>query len=102
MFTSKPIEASRYFNIDAQGAGKSYALAHARKVHAQWFIEPTARTIAVLSRSFEHHVSRNSDQLQLYRHNVIFNVAPRPRPRPRDPAIPLAGTVFDPRRYRRL
>ncbi len=32
---------------------------------------------------------------QLHTHNILFNLVPRRR----DPANPLAGTVFDPRRY---
>lgn len=34
---------------------------------------------------------------QLHTHNILHNV----RLRPCDPVLPLAGTVFDPRRYRR-
>ncbi|ANL12050.1 MULTISPECIES: hypothetical protein [unclassified Rhizobium] len=92
------IVSIEYYGDRAYGHGKSFALAAAidaaRQSKGFWLI-PGHPVV-----SFDHRTTRHQEaELQLYTHNILFNV--RPRPRPRDPALPLAGTVFDPRRYRR-
>lgn len=93
-----------------EGNGKSYALAHAMDVIAQVGGYVTARERTVHYEPLHEHrvsagllwgmakaVAWKQAEPQLHTHNVLFNIAPRPR----DPATPLAGKDFDPRRYRR-
>ncbi|WP_425639073.1 hypothetical protein [Agrobacterium radiobacter] len=98
MFTSKPIEASRYYDIDAQGNVVIVPVpdAEQRTVHAEWVYGPDERTIPFLWGMAKGEARRRAEP-QPHTHNILFNI----RPRPRDPVMPLAGTVFDPRRYRR-
>lgn len=105
-----PIMAIEYMR---EGNGKSYALAHAigsgsiAVEQSGQFVTARERTVH-FEPLYEHHVSpafiwgmaqaeaRRRTEPQLHLHNIIHNIAPRPR----DPATTLAGTVFDPRRYR--
>ena len=99
MFTSRPIaiEKIAYYDVDEQG----YRIV----VPVPDFDAPTV----VFEPLYEHFVSHafiwgmaKAEALKraepsLLTHNILCNVAPRPR----NPTTPLAGTVFDPSRYRR-
>jgi len=81
------------------GRGKTTALGAVADIH-----RAVGREVYAIGnvRTYEHKTSREGEP-RLHLHNVLFNVAPRRIQIAADPSnpVPLAGTVFDPRRYRR-
>ncbi|WP_429819168.1 hypothetical protein [Ensifer sp. B1-9] len=93
----QPIEAVNYYDVNADG--------NIVIVPVPDFDEPTVH----FEPLYEHVVSpafiwgmaqaeaRRRSEPKPHLHNILFNIGLRPR----EPVLPLAGTVFDPRRYRR-
>lgn len=94
----QPVEAVRYYDADAHGNIVIVPVPDLdeRAVHFEPLYEH--RVSPAFIWGMARGEARRRTEPQLHAHNILFNM----RPCPRDPALPLAGTVFDPRRYRTI